>query len=539
MPSEEQTSLVRLTGGLDTISDRVNLFQEPGKAIKMVNFEGGIKGGYHRINGYEKYSAVSPDGVGTNPVLAARSYFDGCVAMQGGDVYFSEDSLTWIQVNKDTTDTFVDAATLAGLGALTRNTTSAEHYRMVEWHNGSEFELYFVDTLGTNALGRLVIRDNGGTTEYKYMHAGATEWGVGNVRTPTTVEMHNERIVVSGDPSFKNEVYYSDLLDPFDFIGGGLINIADEIVWCETFRENLIVFGKTLIKAIAGLGDPALQNIETITSKIGCVAGGSVQEFAGGLIFLAPDGLRTVAGTQRLDDFELGVVTTEVQDEILSIIDRVDASFITSCVVRSRNQYRIFISSNSEVVKGLGGVIRGASSDASGVAMEWNVFQGNSLYDVTSVRNNDSQEVLFQVNADGFVYSHDSGNTFNDTDIVAVFQLADMMLGDPNFRKTLHYVDTYLNIEGLADLSFQILYDEPFSNAPNTEVYGTDVSAGLSLYDLAIYDTDVYDAGKDIVERTPVQGSGKLVSFVFQSNGSSAPFTVQSLNISYFLNGRF
>lgn len=539
-PNKELTALVKLRGGLDTISDRVSLFEIPGKAVSMVNFEGGLKGGYRRINGYTKYSALSPDGVGTDPVLAARSYFNGCVAVQGGNIYFSEDGTSWLQVNKDTSGIFVDTATLAGLGSLTRTTDTEEHYRFVEYHNGTDTELFIVDTQGVNPLSRLVIKDvGGGTLNFKYGDAGATEWGTGNVRLPVTVEVHSERLVVSGDPAFKNEVYYSDLLEPFDFIGGGLINISDEVVWCETFRENLIVFGKGIIKAIAGLGDPALQNIETITSKIGCAAGGSVQEFAGGLIFLAPDGLRTVAATQRIDDFELGTLTTDIQDEILDIISRVDSTFIMSTVVRARNQYRLFVSDNLDNLKGVGGVLRGAGSDASSVTVEWNVFQSNSLYDVTSVRDEDNQEVLFQVNADGFVYIHDNGSTFDGTNIVAVFKLADMMLGDPNFRKTLHYVDTYLDIEGVADLSFQILYDEPFGNAASPGVYSTDIAAGLSLYDIAIYDTATYDAGTDIIERTPVQGSGKLVSFLFQSNGSSAPFTVQALNISYFLNGRF
>lgn len=538
MPSQEKTSLVQLRGGLDTVSDRVSLFQTPGKAVKMVNFEGGIKGGYRRISGYTKYSASSPDAVGTDPVIAARSYFNGCVAVQGGNVYFSEDGTSWIQVNKDTGDTFVNAATLAGLGALARNTNDAEHYRFVEYHNGTESELYFVDTLGSNPIGKLVIRDNAGL-EYKYQHAGATEWGTGNERTPTIIEIHNERLVVAGDSNYKNEVYYSDLLDPFDFISGGLVNVADEVVWCETFRENLIIFGKSSIKGVAGLGDPTQQNIEAITTRIGCAAGGSVQEFAGGLIFLAPDGLRTIAATARIDDFELGTLTTSIHDEVLDLIRRGEGGFITSTLIRSRNQYRMFISSNTGVVKGIGGVIRSSASEANGTMIEWNTFQGNNIYDVTSVRDNDNQEALFQVNADSYVYLHDSGDTFDGSNIPASFKTPDMMFDDPNLRKTLHYVDTYVDIEGNSNFSFQILYDEIFDNTASPAVYTTDSTGGSAKYDVAIYDTDSYDTGEDIVTHVGVQGSGKLVSFLFTSNGSSAPFTIQSLNISYFLNGRY
>ena len=46
-----------------------------------------------------------------------------------------------------------------------------------------------------------------------------------------------------------------------------------------------------------------------LTKNIGCVSGNSIQEIGGDLIFLAPDGLRTVAGTARIDDVELSSIS--------------------------------------------------------------------------------------------------------------------------------------------------------------------------------------------------------------------------------------
>lgn len=536
MPSEENTFLVRLRGGLDTVADRLSLFEAPGKAVKMVNFEGGIHGGYRRISGYEKYGTLSPDGVGTAAVHTARSYFNGCIAFQNGDVYFSQTGASWIQVNKDTGDTFVDEATLNGLGALTRTTGTIEKYHMAHWHNGTEEEIYFVDTAGINPVGRIVIRDNAGTTEFKYQHADDTNWGVGNERFPTRIEVHNERLVVSGDPGFLNELYYSDLLEPLDFIGGGVINIADDIEWATTFRENLIIFGKTSIKAVAGLGDPALQNIETITNKIGCVAGGSIQEVAGGLIFLAPDGLRTVAATDRIDDFELGTLTTNIQDEILDIIESLDVSNISSVAIRGRNQYRLFCHRPGNDVTGLGGVIR------QGGEMEWNLFDNYPVFDVQGTRDADNKETIFQSNNDAFVYVHDTGNTFDGINIIAYFQTPDMVMGDPNFRKTLSTVEVYSQLEGPIDYAFKILYDEDIKDAAASPgIYSLDTTQPVATYEISEYNdpSSLYDAGDARVNRVHVQGSGRYISFIFQSRGNSAPFTIQSLNISYFVNGRY
>ena len=48
--------------------------------------------------------------------------------------------------------------------------------------------------------------------------------------------------------------------------------------------------------------------VEPVTRNIGCINGDfTVQEFAGDLIFLGPDGLRTVAATARIGDTELGI----------------------------------------------------------------------------------------------------------------------------------------------------------------------------------------------------------------------------------------
>jgi len=540
MPSEEHTSLVKLQGGLDTVADRVALFEQPGKAVKMVNFEGGIRGGYRRISGYTKYSELTPDGVGTSPVVGARSYFNGSIAIQGGDIYFSQDGTSWLQVNKDTGDTFVDEATLIGLSALSRTTTDDEHYEYADWHNGTESELYFVDSQSVNPIGRLVIRDNVGTTEYKYQHADETNWGVGNERFPTTIEMHNERLVVAGSASHRNEVVYSDLLEPLDFIGGGVINIADDVVWTETFRENLIIFGKSSIKAVAGLGDPSLQNIEAITTKIGCIAGGSVQEVAGGLIFLAPDGLRTIAATQRIDDFELGTLTTNIQDEILRIIRDLDeGAYAVSTVVRSRNQYRLFAHRHDTTDTGIGGVIR--NIDGGNINLEWNIFQDYPVHSLSSDRDVDNVEKIFQTNSDPFVYLHDTGSTFDGINIIAYFQTPEMVMQDPNFRKTLSTVEVYTDLEGPVDYAFKILYDEDLQNASFPGLYRLDTTQPIAVYEISEYNnaTAIYDAGNARINRVHVQGSGRFISLIFESRGDSAPFTIQSLNISYFLNGRF
>ena len=71
---------------------------------------------------------------------------------------------------------------------------------------------------------------------------------------------------------------------------------------------NLFIFCENRIFKLTGsaLADFA---VEPVTRNIGCVNGNTIQEFAGDLIFLGPDGLRTVAATARIGDVELGTIS--------------------------------------------------------------------------------------------------------------------------------------------------------------------------------------------------------------------------------------
>ena len=60
-----------------------------------------------------------------------------------------------------------------------------------------------------------------------------------------------------------------------------------------------------------------------VAKNIGCLSGYSIQEIGGDLIFLAPDGLRTVAGTARIGDVELGTVSKAIQPIITQLAENI------------------------------------------------------------------------------------------------------------------------------------------------------------------------------------------------------------------------
>ena len=90
--------------------------------------------------------------------------------------------------------------------------------------------------------------------------------------------------------------------------GAGSIKVDGIIKGIKVFRESLFVFCEDSIFKITGssLSDFA---VVPVTRKIGCVDGFSIQEISGDIVYLAPDGLRTIAGTERIGDVELGTVS--------------------------------------------------------------------------------------------------------------------------------------------------------------------------------------------------------------------------------------
>ena len=75
------------------------------------------------------------------------------------------------------------------------------------------------------------------------------------------------------------------------------------------------------------------------------MAGQTIQEFAGDLIFLGPDGLRTIAGTARIGDVELGTISSNVQS--LFDANLANSGEFTSLVIPNKTQYRIFFTKSS------------------------------------------------------------------------------------------------------------------------------------------------------------------------------------------------
>ena len=129
-----QPYTVACTGGLIKSANSIDLLKTPGAARELRNFEVSIEGGYRRINGFEKLggaSATIPGG-SAGTILGVTPYADGVIACISDDIYFSQDGITWLQINKVSHSSGDNYSTFTGKSALARTGQGQVQFAMFE-----------------------------------------------------------------------------------------------------------------------------------------------------------------------------------------------------------------------------------------------------------------------------------------------------------------------------------------------------------------------------------------------------------------------
>ena len=594
-----QGASITVQGGLDLVSSSHALFKTPGAATVLKNFESSTTGGYRRISGFEKLggnSAVIPSGVSTDSIHGISGYANGIIVAQGANLYFSTTGTSYVQINKDTFTAATGtvsitsgSATVTGSGttftteflvgndikidnkfykvlSITSNTVLTLDINASSTVSGASFfksgiastalaaattiprtnqtnvqftnfeshglygTLYFVD--GQNKIAEFFIDSN---NQYHFEEVTRSS-PVGC----SLIERYAERIVVSGQASNPSVVYYSTRLKPYDFEGtsAGFVDVGDIVTGIKVFRNSLIIFCKNSIYELTNLDSTPI--IKSVTKNIGCISGNSIQEIGGDLIFLAPDGLRTIAGTARIDDVELSSISRKILPLVNDIINNFSNYTISSMVIRERSQYRLFYYQSGQATSGQKGIIGTFKYSSDGIpAFEWSETKGLPVKFCTSDINTSGTEVLHHTDETGFVYKHDTGNSFDGSNVVAEFQTPDMDYGDNGLRKSLYKVKTNIEPEGTQnDLNLRIRYDFESSEVPQPGNFAVGNLSSASLFGSAVFASATFGATTLPSKSVLVTGSGFSNNFKFFSDDTNAPYSVNGMFVSFIAGGR-
>jgi len=536
--SAGQPFSVSLSGGLDKSTNSLSLLQTPGIATKLRNFEVSIEGGYRRINGFNLLGAASAARPNSgNDVEGLEVYADGVVAVVGNNIYFSQDGTSWMQINKASVDSGGDNySTFNGRSALSLSALDQ-----------CEFAIYE----GISTYGELIIVDKSGQNKpflFKMTGTGAldsrtffvSQITISGSKTAKHCTIHNNHLVVAGDPDSPNTLYYSGTadIDSFSSTGSGSILVEDKIVGLKSFRNELFIFCQNSLFKLQNINNSSTIAIVPVTKNVGCIDGQTIQEIAGDLIFLAPDGFRTVAGTSRIGDVELGTISQNIQPIINDIVLNKSQYQFSSVVIRTKSQYRMFyskLSDSSATSKGIIGVLRPNG-------FEWSETLGIQAPAICSGFDDKGEEQFYHGDREGYIYNHNVGNTFNpagvETAIEAEYQSPDYDYGDLGTLKTLDYIKLSITPESLAQPTLRVRYDYDSLDTPQPEDIFISAVPEPAIFGNAVFNQQTFGASEQPLVRQALTGSGHSNFFKIFSSDTRAPYTINGIYINYRPAGR-
>lgn len=523
-------------GGLNTNLNQFEMLKNPGLARTLTNFEVDPDGGYRRIQGYNLYggdNATRPNG--SNRVWGVFPYALGLVACVGSGVFYSEDGASWTQVNYDTGPSGSLEANLSALTELDRPDQTQAQFCLIKGATNYATNPYGTLTIATgkDKIANFFIDGTGASRTFHYEELTIPAAG-------KYIEHHDKHLCVVDAENEPNTLYYSGTNSDRDFqrTGSGSVRLTDVIVGIKSFRNSLFIFCENTIHRLDNINDPATINIQQITNDVGCLSGYSIQEIGGDLVFLAPDGIRTIAGTERIDDVELSSVSRQIQEILSNIARFIDTYVINSAVIRTKSQYRLFYSTATAPYSAAKGIIGTFTPNG----FEWSETIGIQAHAFTSAYDGLGIERTYHGDKDGYVYVHEIGNSFNPAGtavpINASYTTPFFDFGDVGTRKTLKYIRASLSPEGEVVPYLRIRYDFEDPSVPQPDDYLLENIQFPAIFGAVTFGAATFGATNDPMVRQPVEGSGNTVSVTVFSNTISAPYSVNGLYIDYMPSGR-
>lgn len=500
MPTRWETFPIEVGGGfyqlLPSIQQGLKL---PGSAIRLINFEPSLDGGYRRINGFTKFDAnVVPSADNTTNLLGV-GFLDGKVIVPREDKIYSSEGAGWTEIASGRTQTTKHRFSIINLDGT----------RKIIGVDGSNYPYSWDGTTFTDISGFADVLGASHVTEF-----------VDHV------------FYAKGDL-----VTFTAPFDETDFSsanGAGNFRMPSTVTGMIVFRERLFVFTESEIKVLDGTSASTFR-LTSVSNSVGCVAPDTIQEVAGDVMFLAEDGLRLLGATDRIGDFRNENASKNIQPAFTSFTARYNE--FSSTIVREKSQYRIFGYDENLDANSSEGFLGTQFQPADPNSLQWAQTEGLKVFAATSNVYN-QEELIYFINDSEYVYQMESGDDFDSTAIHADFRTPFISFGDPTFRKTIYSVTSYIAAEGSVSGSLQLDFNQSASNKIQP--------AGQTFSDGGGVTWDNFNWGEAVWADETIQGSVKVVtsgagnscSFEYTFTENNAPFTIDTLFIEYSVEDR-
>ena len=578
-------------GGLNTGADVLSLGEEsPGSAIQLLNYEPNLEGGYRRLTGFANDFGTVPGtgsvlGVavanGVNQgILACRTpssgnnylhhwnfYYTVAVTSGEGSSFTVGETVTAVESSSDSTSTGVSGTVIANASSsLTINfgRLPTSVFATSNVLTGGTSSATTTVTSTPTVIGWTVVSTSGsptmtGVSKVRFTeinfgtpkviltdginpaatYDGSTYTQITDTNAPTDPKIAAEfqnHLFLSGDPAQPSNLFFSAPTAETDFSpanGGGVINVGFAIVAIKKFRNVLFIFGKNNIKRLVG-DNSANFVLESVTSNLGCLSTDSVIELGGDLLFLAPDGIRPIGGTNKIGDVNLETLSKNIQSTIRNVIASEDLDALSSVIIRSKSQFRYLFSTSSS--QGLLGALR--------------EYQGNIGFEFAQTFGIEctcadsgyieQEEFVLHGASSGKVFQQESGNAFDTSNILSIFKSPFVYMGNPEQRKTFYSTSAYMSAEGNFSVALSVTYDYDNTDISTPDNLTLSTTSPGAFFDrgtnVAVFDTtDIFDGNPSPVESVTFSGSGKAIALTFVTDDTNESHSIQGFTITHGL----
>ena len=484
-----------------------------GEALQLINFEPSTEGGYRRLNGTTKYnSTIVPQVTLANERIQMSAIFnDKIIAARGGTVSYGGTSGSWtsLATSQGTTHTYdFDKFNFNGTSKIIIATGEAAAFTVDSSFN--------VDVI--NATG-------GGTAP----------------TNPKFIKTFANHVFYGGMSNSTHSILFSVPFSEDNFTsasGAGEIKVGDIVTGLKVFRDELFIFCQRKIFKITGTSSSNFALAE-VAKNVGTIAHHSIQEVSGDLLFLSADGIRTVAGTERIGDVELGTVSKQIQDRINDIT----YDNVTSLVIRDKSQYRLFypkttgVESNS---KGIIAVIK-VNPNTNQLGYEYADIKGLkvSCCDSDYISN---VETIVSGGYDGYIYKQESGNVWTRIsttyNLDSTYRSPDMTMGDPGIRKSMERINLNWKPEGEVSANMFLQFNYNDVNTPQPSVITLSSSGSGAYFGIGLFGTSAYGQGDLPITRKSVEGSGFAIALKITDTSNNIPWSIRGFQLEFVPGGR-
>ena len=394
---------------------------------------------------------------------------------------------------------------------------------------GGKFEFENYNFFGSSGTFRMYGVD-GVSTAFEFDGTTFVPILTGNtVDTPTHLAVNEYHLMLCfANGSLQN----SGTGNPYDWggiSGGGAAEIGtgDELIGLKKeIGGSLAVICRNRTFALQGkntLGSP--WDLRTLSDEAGGIEW-SLQRI-GSTFYIDDRGFTRVDAVQAYGDFSTSVFSQVIEPLILDKKNNI----ISSIIVKSKSQYRVFFDDGTGIIATFNG------KKISGFTLLRYVDKNSAAVIANCTANGEDSsgnEVLFFGDNNGYVHQMDQGTSFDGGEVSATIALTYNNIGSPSMDKQFKKV--VIETDGAAgvNLNYNALLDYSSGRSPTGITLTGALAAGGATWNAIIWNAFNWTSEDVSQIEGNIDGVGRNISLQLSSTGTyTEPHTLYSVTYHY------